>query len=400
MYHVKILCVFGKHQYGDASRGIGTEYAAFLPALKRLGHEVIHFESWNRSYYRDFLELNRALLDTIENQRPEIMLVVQMLYEIWLETLEIIKARGDVATICWTTDDSWKYREVSRFIGHGYHGMTTTYESIVPMYHRDGIPNVLLTQWAANVDHLCEPFPASSCRYPVTFVGAAHGDRRKRVDELRRSGVEVTCFGHGWPSGSISANDIPRIMQESVISLNFANSKGENQVKARIFEVSGAGGFLLTEDVHGLSKFYVPDKEIVTFTTNDELVNKINYYLIHAGVRDKIARAGFERTRREHTYDFRLKEVLEFALQSQKNDIASVRISQAPSFEKASYLYHANLFMKVLRAVLLLLCVAVWGRRRGRRAARRILFELSWRLFGDKTFSSAGWPGILFYNES
>ena len=42
------------------------------------------------------------------------MLTVQMNYEIWLETLEIIKARGDVATVRWTTHDSWKFWEVSR----------------------------------------------------------------------------------------------------------------------------------------------------------------------------------------------------------------------------------------------------------------------------------------------
>ena len=194
---MKILCVFGKYQYGDPARGISTEYAAFIPALRRLGFEVVHFDSWDRTRFGDFSELNQALLNTVEEVRPDIMLSVQLLYEIWLETLEIIKGRGDVATICWATDDSWKYRECSRFIGPIYHAMATTYDYVVPEYHRDGISNVLLTQWAANADDLMEPLPASACRYKVSFVGAAHGDRQEQVAKLVEMGVDVTCFGYG-----------------------------------------------------------------------------------------------------------------------------------------------------------------------------------------------------------
>lgn len=397
---MKVLCVFGEHQYGDPARGIGTEYAAFMPALKRLGHEVIHFESWNRTRYQDFRELNRALLKTIEQQRPDVMLAVQMNYEIWLETLEIIKARRDVATVCWTTDDSWKYREVSRFIGRAYHAMTTTYEQVLPFYQRDRIPHVLLTQWAARLENLQEPLAADSCRYQVSFVGAAHGDRRERMSELERLGVDVSCFGHGWPSGSVDADEIPQIMRESVISLNFSNSKGENQVKARTFEVPGAGGFLLTENVAALEKFYIPGKEIVTFGSVQELAEKIKYYLAHPRERDAIARAGFARTSRDHTYDLRLKEVLDFAIQAQRDYMEMTPKVPVSSFEKASERYRQSRSLKILRAILVALCVAIWGRRRGRRAARRLLFEASWRLFGAKTFSAAGWPGILFYSDS
>jgi spore maturation protein CgeB len=42
----------------------------------------------------------------------------------------------------------------------------------------------------------------------------------------------------------------------------------------------------------------------------------------------------------------------------------------------------------------------VWGQPRGTRAARRVLFELSWRLFGAHTYRAAGLPGRLFYRES
>lgn len=102
-------------------------------------------------------------------------------------------------------------------------------------------------------------------------------------------------------------------MRESVISLNFANSRGADQIKARCFEVPGAGGFLLTEAVRGLERFYRPGEEIAMFKGEDELLSQIQHYLAHPEERDRIAIAGQRRTARDHTYERRLSTVLDFA---------------------------------------------------------------------------------------
>jgi len=394
---MKILCVFGKHQYGDPSRGMGTEYASFVPALRRLGHEVVHFESWNRKHYSNYAELNQALLATVEREQPDIMLVVQSNYEIWLETLRIIKAAGDVATICWTTDDSWKYREVSRFIGSSYHAVTTTYAAVLPMYHRDRIRNVLLTQWAANSDTLREPLSATECQYGVSFVGATHGNRKKSIEALRNRGVEVSCFGYGWPKGPTSAKAIPDIIRDSIISLNFANSfKGRNQIKARTFEVPGAGGFLLTEYTPGLEQFYTVGKDIEVFRSIDELTDKIGFYLRHPEKRDSIALSGFKKTCRDHTYEIRMREVIDFVISSKDKSSGSHDNQLGPSFAKAAQKHKINSPLRLLRKIVLFPCILIWGEQLGRRAARRISFELSWRVFGRKTFTASGWSGRMF----
>ncbi|MBW1782940.1 MAG: glycosyltransferase family 1 protein [Deltaproteobacteria bacterium] len=393
---MKILCVFGRHQYGEPSRGVGPEYACFVPALKALGHDVVHFESWNRRCYADYAELNRALVETVEREHPDVMLAVQLNYEIWLETLRIIQATGDTATICWTTDDSFKYREVSRFIGRSYHAMTTTYQEMLPRYQGDGIDNVLLTQWAANSQNLKEPLSAKECEYPVSFVGAAHGDRRKRIGALSKYGIRVSCFGYGWPSGPLAAGEIPKIMRKSMISLNFANSRGRNQIKARTFEVPGAGGFLLTEYVPGLEKFYAIGNEIDAFYGKEELVEKIKYYLSHPHKRDFIARAGFQRTEREHIYEIRMKEALEFAISSRDRCKRAFRKPMTYSFDELARAHRIGSLLRVLREMIVMPCALIWGKRRGPRAARRLVFELSWRVSGRRTFTASGLPGRMF----
>jgi spore maturation protein CgeB len=393
---MKILCVFGRYNYGDPTRGTSPEYAAFVPALTRLGHEVHHFESWDRRNYPDLGALNEALLNEVERTRPDVMLTVQMHYELWLETLEAIRARGDVATISWTTDDSWKYREVSRFIGHAYHAMTTTYSYVVPRYLADGIPNVLLTQWAASSEWLAEPLAARDCQYQVTFIGTANRDRRELVARLCQKGIEVACFGHGWPAGPLGSDDIPRIMRESVISLNFAASRGENQIKARTFEVPGAGGFLLTGPAQGLERFFAPGVEIAVYQGFDDLVDKIHLYLSHPGERDRLAHAGHARVLQEHTYERRLAEVIDFALAAKERDKAS---SPTRSFALVLETHRLTPFLRVLRAVITSAGKVFFGPKRGPRAARRLVFELSWRLAGRHAFTAAGWPGRLFPHE-
>jgi spore maturation protein CgeB len=174
-----------------------------------------------------------------------------------------------------------------------------------------------LTQWAANAHWLRDPLPAAECTYGVSFVGAAYGRRREFVDALHARGISVECFGDGWPNGPVSAEDIPRIFRNSRISLNFSDAYKVNtprQVKARTFEVPGAGGLLLTEYAPGLEQYYELGSQIVSCGNLDEMVTQIRRLEGNPQERDAIASAGNIRTRAEHTYDHRLTEVLEFAL--------------------------------------------------------------------------------------
>lgn len=392
---MKILCVFGKYQYGRTALGIGIEYAAFTSALRRLGHEVIHFESWDRSLYCDYAELNRNLLECAERENPDVLLAVQRDCEIWTETLDAIRQRGIIA-ISWTTDDSWKYREVSRFIGHHYDLITTTYDYAVPQYHSDGIPHVLLTQWAANAECLRPPRPAGDCRYDVAFVGAAYGTRREMIAALKGRGVSVECFGDGWPRGPVAAEEIPSIMHASRISLNFSDAfkqKARRQVKARTFEVPGAGGLLLTEYAPGLERFYKLGSEILSYQTIDELEDQIRCLQADPARRDAIAWAGYRRTKAEHTYDLRFAQVLDTAIQVSRMRTHSVTDGE---FSGALQRYRGKFTLRPLGKLLAAACSTVWGAERGQRAARRALFQLSWRMLGKKTFSAEGLPGRLF----
>jgi spore maturation protein CgeB len=402
---MRILCVFGRHNYGQPARGEAYEFRTFIPALRALGHEVRVFDSWDRSAFDDFVDLNSALLSTVDKFRPDVVLAVPIRYEVWTETWDLIRATGAV-TINWAADDSWKYEQHSRLVATTFDVCATTNRRACGKYLRDGFDHAFLTQWAAPRTKLIPPKPADLCKYAVTFVGTAHGDRWQCVDKLRALGLVVLCFGHGWPGGAVTGEELDSIVRDSVISINFANAAGSRrsgatQLKARVFEIPGGGGFLLTEGSESLDEFFRLGKEIAVFTDLRQLAEIAHYYLSHHQERDAVAAAGFERVRTEHTYEARFDALLSFATARHRIRITSPKGSvDWRVFAAVAERHRTNHLGRALRFVFLRVCSAVWGPQRGRRAARTALFELSWRLLGARTYSAAGLPGRLFYGDS
>lgn len=401
---MNILCVFGEHAYGDPARGEGYEYVNFLPALRRLGHRISFFESFSREPYADFAGLNRALLKRVEETSPDVVFCVLMQYEVWIETMRLIRKSGPLL-VNWSTDDSWKYPMFSRLIGTEWDLSVTTYPDTVGWYQRDGVGRGYLSQWAANAETLMPPLPAAACRYPVSFVGAAYGNRPAMVEVLRREGIDVACFGHGWPAGPVEAKRISEIVRASRISLSFSEGSrkgtggtGDRQIKARVFEVPGYGGCLLTEQTPNLEKYFRLGEEVLTFEGRDELVGAVKSLLADSERRDAIARRGFERVSREHTYDRRFDELL--GALSRQVVLRSHSSIDWPAFEAAARRHRFGHGLKLLRTLAVACASLFCGRRRGPRAARRMVFELSWRLSGAHTYAAAGWPGRMFYKES
>lgn len=406
---MKILCFFGRFNYGDASRGESYEYVNFIPALRRLGHEIIFFDSLGRDVYRDFAELNRHFLACVLAETPDLIFCSLMHYELWTETLDFIRDRTDAILLNWSTDDSWKYSQFSRLISEYFDIYATTYSTAMQSAAGEGRSNFVLTQWAASSENLVEPRRADECRYAVTFIGSAYGNRLEWISSLKKRGLAVRCFGHGWEEGAIPAADIPVIINQSIISLNFGDSGlvmdgtrpvRSRQIKARTFEVPGAGGFLLTEPSDGLSDWYEVGKEIEVYGGIKELEDKIRYYLAHRGERDRIAMGGYRRTISHHTYEIRFRDLFEKAERLPKKNIQNVGSSLMADFDRIKGCHSPGFFLKLVKWMLLLPCRTIWGWQRGPRAARRILFELSWRIMGKKTYSASGWPGRLFYDES
>jgi hypothetical protein len=75
----------------------------------------------------------------------------------------------------------------------------------------------------------------------------------------------------------------------------------------RIFEATRAGTLLLAENCSNLDKYFEIDQEIVTFSSSEEMLDKINYYLDDRNIKERlnISKQGYKRTISEHSIEKR-----------------------------------------------------------------------------------------------
>jgi spore maturation protein CgeB len=80
-----------------------------------------------------------------------------------------------------------------------------------------------------------------------------------------------------------------------------------------LFESTGRGGFTIYPNIVGLDAFFEDKKEIVFYEHGNlnDLKTKIDYYLKNDEERESIRMAGFERTKKDHTYVNRWKTIIE-----------------------------------------------------------------------------------------
>ena len=140
---------------------------------------------------------------------------------------------------------------------------------------------------------------------PVLFVGKCYGRRAEIVHCLQDDhGIEVTCYGQGWPRGPVSTAEMVDAMNRAQITLGIGETADPNllSLKGRDFEAPMCGAFYLTQGNWELSESYEVGKEIVVWKDMADLVGKIQYYHAKPAAAEEIRRAGAARARCDHTW--------------------------------------------------------------------------------------------------
>ncbi len=347
---IKVIFAGLKYDYGKVKNGFSMEYDSFYMAMKNMaGVEAEFFAIDEHTLRLGRNDANNLLVKTVEEQKPDLVFFFLLADE--FEQSTISRVTKLTKTFNWFADDHWRVPVFSRFWAPLFTLVSTTDPNAPALYQKYGITNVIKTQWAAN---LALYYPQSSQENPgnldITFVGKKFGKRGGYIEKLLAAGLPAQAFGGGWPGGRVTQKKMTEIFSYSKVNLNFSEthlvgtaaylkllsklfvekSGGKYKfighrlihnikslsgtshlcIKGRVFEVAACGGFLLTGKTDDdISEYYIPGKEIVIFENTVDLVEKCQYYLEHGPERDKIAKAGYERTTRDHTYEQRFKTI-------------------------------------------------------------------------------------------
>lgn len=110
--------------------------------------------------------------------------------------------------------------------------------------------------------------------------------------------------------GAKTLTEMPLIFNKSKINLNITIRPIQTGLSLRVFDVLGCGGFLMTNYQSELPEFFNIGEDLEAFASEEELIDKCDYYLKHEDLRNKIAVSGYEKTCQYHTYQHRFSEMI------------------------------------------------------------------------------------------
>lgn len=297
----------------------------FLGPLNDYKATLIDRILWKLNFEIDHQNFNQRLIEFCAIESADFCFIVKGTF-LYPGTLKKLKNKN-IKLVSWSLDDMYAKhnRTVYYDAGLKYYDLVVTTKSYnVSELKKLGAKNILFQYQAYEKDfHM----PFNDCKdklWDVAFVGSFEKERFESIKSLAENGIKINIWGHGWSfiankypniiymGGEIFKEDFAKAFTCSKISLNFLRKINRDLHTSRSIEIPACKGFMLAERTDEHQKLFTEDKEAVYFSGNQELFEKVSYYLSHDDERNKIADAGFRRCINSgYTYDNRIKEIID-----------------------------------------------------------------------------------------
>ena len=128
--------------------------------------------------------------------------------------------------------------------------------------------------------------------------------------KTRVDSYSETLLRHKKPP--VFGMDMFNLFINSRIVLNFhIGVAGDFAGNMRMFEVTGVGSCLLTDNKKNMHDLFIPGSEVVTYDNPDDCIEKAKWLLDHEDERKQIALAGHQRTLKYHTVENRCRTIID-----------------------------------------------------------------------------------------
>ncbi|MBI4666486.1 MAG: glycosyltransferase [Nitrospinae bacterium] len=186
--------------------------------------------------------------------------------------------------------------------------------------------------------------PEEAAQYgaQVSFMGAGYPNRQGFFAGLLDLPLKI--WGTEWnlstPLGArvqnanrrMTPEEYVKIFRGTQINLNLHSSISNTGIDAirdfvnpRVYEICACGAFQLVDERDELPEMFETGKELITFSSQEDLREKIAYYLAHPEERHAVATAGMRRVLREHTFENRLASMMAAVIPREEARIENAR---------------------------------------------------------------------------
>ena len=312
-------------------------------AFAEIGHDADLFTyndgriSWRLPFLANIerILVGKALIKKISAFRPQLILVIKG-DEIPLELIRGIKDKFKIPVADYWIDDPGLI-DVSQKISPAYDYFFTNDPDAVQVHKESGCPRVGFLSFGCLPD-LHKKIQLSQEEYEkygsdICFAGTVTEGRIKVLESLsdfnlkvwaprlvyslkEKSRIEKNKIPPSSPlyskftDRSVWNEELVKVYNASKIVLNIHSP--QTIPIMRDFEVTGCGAFLISDYARSLETMFMPGEEIICYKNVEELKDMVKFFLSHPQEREEIARKGYSRAHRNHTYARRMEELISF----------------------------------------------------------------------------------------
>jgi hypothetical protein len=299
---------------------------------------------WLRFHYHLYLgpgiiALNKAVLNKIKDLKPDMLWVDNKPYlKAW--ALKIIRNDfPDMKIVNLITDDPFgSYSYCWKLIYHTfkYYDIHFVQRSInISELKRKGAKRVEICYRSFDPE-FHRPLPEiQKLRNPkklvIGFIGSYEEEREAHIAYLVKNGIDVEITGNGWTEGkewnllkdcykgpSVFGDGYVEAINRMDIALHFLRKINRDQQDSRTFEIPACNVFMLAERSYLHQELFTEGDEVDFFTSKEELLQKLKYYLANPELRLQMAAAAYNRSFTSgYFHESRLNKVIECIIDEQ-----------------------------------------------------------------------------------
>jgi len=272
-------------------------------------------------YYQSIMQ--KRLLRGARLSNPELIIICKGEL-IRSSTVEALRHRYQVPIVNWFPDARlFSYEKAAKSIPFLDRLYTKNHEDVRRAKLLNW-RNVKYLPHCADIElhNLTQQEPDSRFGSDVSFVGSYSFYRDLIISQLADFSLKV--WGPGWkqsmlyrrkPESIVGAEargfDEARVFRQSVVNINTHHMDDVCGLNQRVFEICGSGGLQIVEYSEPIEEYYTIGQEIETYSSFEELKDKVRFYLNNRQTAREIGARAQEKTMKYHTYDHRVKAILE-----------------------------------------------------------------------------------------
>lgn len=306
-------------------------------AVEYMGYELVSFDDrrfifpgrlrklFTAVHAWDLERLNSQLVKKVRETKPDLVIAVGG-HRVLPGTVKAIRDLG-ICIVLWTTDAPVDFKNILAAAPYYDHLFCAGSEAC-DIFENEGSKNVSWVPFACDpaFHRPVELTQEDKKRYgrDIAFVGSYYSNRAKLLGSI--ADLDIGIWGPHWNKADI----IPGLIKKTRnTKLNFDQwvriycaakitlvihyqdpAVPCYQASPKLFEAMACGAFVLVDRQKDAQRIFKDGQHVVFFDQENDLREKIAYYLSHPDERRKIAQQGCRFVRESHRYQDRIKQMI------------------------------------------------------------------------------------------